>query len=143
MQRYQAACAAADVPLVACNGALYHDPERRYLHDVLTAIRLKCTVAELGADRLHNSERHLKSGDDLCRLFAACPDAVARTLEVADRCTFSLDELRYEYPEELAPEGQTPLRWLNQLTWEGARNRYPDGIPPHVREPADSRAETD
>ena len=132
LQRFQAACTAADVPLVACNGALYHKPERRYLHDVLTAIRLKCTVAELGSDRLPNSERHLKSGEDLRRLFAACPDAVARTVEVADRCTFSLDELRYEYPEELAPEGQTPLHWLHQLTWEGARNRYPDGIPPNV-----------
>ena len=71
---------------------------------------------------------------DLRTIFAALPDALRRTLEIADRCTFSLDELRYEYPEELAPPGETPLAYLRRLTWEGAAERYPDGIPDKVRE---------
>ncbi|WP_397569107.1 error-prone DNA polymerase [Schlesneria sp. T3-172] len=132
LQQFQSISTAAEVPLVACNSPLYHEPQRRYLHDVLTAIRLKCTVAELGAARLPNGERHLKSGDEMRRLFRDCPEVISRSVEVANRCKFSLDELRYEYPEELAPPGKTPFHWLQQLTWEGARHRYPDGIPPHV-----------
>ena len=66
-------------------------------------------------------------------LFRLAPDAVCRTLEIADRCNFLLDELRYEYPEELAPSGETPLSYLTRLTWQGARDRYPGGIPDKVR----------
>ena len=78
----------------------------------------------------------LKSPEEMRELFARAPDALRRTVEIADRCTFSLDELRYEYPEELAPPGQTPLEYLSRLTWEGARNRYPNGIPDKVRQSA-------
>ncbi len=121
------------LPLVATNDVHYHTPARRPLADVLTAIRHKTTVAAAG-DLLHaNAERHLKSPDELQVLFAAAPDAFARTLEIANRCTFSLDELRYEYPLELAPTGLTPLEYLIQLTWAGARERYPAGLPDKVR----------
>ena len=67
-------------------------------------------------------------------MFAQVPDAVARTCEVADRCHFSLDELRYEYPEELTPAGETPMEFLKRLTWKGAQKRYVDGIPPKVQQ---------
>ena len=111
----------------------YHVPQRRPLHDVLAATRFGCTVAELGEHRLANAERHLKSPEEMRDLFAEAPDAIARTVEIADRCTFSLDELRYEYPEELCPAGNTPLQYLTRLTWVGARRRYPAGIPDKVR----------
>jgi error-prone DNA polymerase len=123
----------ARVPLVAANDVHYHHPRRRPLHDVLTAVRHGCTVADLGDRRFPNAERHLKSPDEMRDLFADFPDAVARTIEVADRCTFSLDELRYDYPEELCPPGMTPLDYLKELTWVGARRRYPTGIPDKVR----------
>ena len=122
------------VPLVASNDVHYHIPERQPLQDVLTAIRHRTTVQELGGLRFPNAERHLKSSAAMQHLFATIPESVARTLEIADRCTFSLDELRYEYPEELCPDEQTPIEYLHQLTWQGARNRYPDGIPDKVRD---------
>jgi error-prone DNA polymerase len=122
------------LPLVAVNDVHYHVPERRPLQEVLTALRHGTTVAALGTRRLPNSERHLKSAADMAALFADCPAAVTRTVELADRCRFSLDELRYEYPEELTPPGLTPMAYLTQLTWAGARQRYPDGTPAKVAE---------
>ena len=80
-----------------------------------------------------NAQRHLQSPAEMAALFADAPDALRRTLEIADRCTFSLDELRYEYPEELAPPGQTPGEHLARLTWAGARRRYPGGMPEKIR----------
>jgi error-prone DNA polymerase len=133
LQRFQDVARRTQLPLVASNGALYHEPQRRYLHDVVTAVRLGCSVAELGNHRQSNGERHLKPADEMRSLFAACPETVSRSVEVAGRCSFSLDELRYEYPEELSPRGQTLLSWLTQLTWAGARDRYPDGLPDKVR----------
>ncbi|HLW63985.1 MAG TPA: error-prone DNA polymerase, partial [Gemmataceae bacterium] len=124
----------AGVPLVAANDSHYHIPRRRPLHDVLTAVRHGCTVAELGDRRFPNAERHLKSPAEMLELFTDCPEAVLRTAEVANRCTFSLDELRYDYPEELCPAGLTPLQYLTGLTWDGARRRYPAGIPDKVRQ---------
>jgi len=122
------------VPLVAANDVHYHDRSRQMLQDVLTATRHGCSVAELGLRRFPNAERFLRTRADMYRLFPECPDAVARTVEVADRCTFSLDELRYEYPEELCPPGMTPLEHLSRLTWEGARWRYPKRIPKKIRQ---------
>jgi error-prone DNA polymerase len=119
-------------PLIATNDVHYHHPTRRLLHDVLTAIRYGVTVAELGERRFPNGERHLKSPDDMAALFRRCPQAVARTLELAGRCTFSLGELRYEYPEELCPPGTTPTQHLAALTRAGARERYPGGVPEKV-----------
>lgn len=123
----------ARIPLVAANDVHFHHPCRRALADVLTATRAGCTVAEAGELLFPNAARHLKSPQEMRELFALAPDAIRRTIEIADRCHFSLDELRYEYPEELAPPGQTPLEYLTRLTWEGAHNRYPRGIPAKVR----------
>ncbi len=122
----------ANLPLVAANDVHYHVPERRPLQDVLTAIRRGCTVAELGRRRFANGERHLKPIAELQEMFALAPGAIERTVEIADRCHFSLDELRYEYPEELCPAGLTPLEYLTKLTWEGADRRYPLGQPEKV-----------
>jgi error-prone DNA polymerase len=133
LQRLQEAAREARVPLLAANDVRYHVPRRRYLHDVLTAIRHGCPVAELGDRRFVNGERHLKSPDEMRALFAAAPELVARTSEIVDRCRFSLDELRYDYPEELCPPGETLTSHLARLTWTGAAERYPSGIPHKVR----------
>ncbi|MDP6467371.1 MAG: error-prone DNA polymerase [Pirellulaceae bacterium] len=113
-----------DVPLVAAGDVHYHIPARMPLQHVLTAIRHGTTVAELGQRLLPNAERHLRTLAEVQAVFARIPQAIRRTLEVADRCTFSLDELRYEYPRELSPPGETPLEYLRRLAWQGARQRY-------------------
>jgi len=128
-----ALAARAGVPLVASNDVHYHAPERRALQDVLTCIREHCTIEEAGFRLFANAERHLKSPAEMERLFAAWPEAVARTLEIADRCRFSLDELRYEYPDEITTEGRTPQEELVHLAWTGAADRYPGGVPDKVR----------
>jgi error-prone DNA polymerase len=87
---------------------------------------------ELGEERFANAQRHLRCRDELQRCYAGCPDALERTLEVAERAGFSLSELRYEYPEELALRGQSPLEYLRQPGCEGARQRYPGGVPHQV-----------
>jgi error-prone DNA polymerase len=124
-------------PLVAVNDVFYHVPERRPLLDVLTCVREKCTIAEAGLRLAVNAERHLKSPAEMARLFARFPDAIARTVEIAKACTFSLGELKYEYPDEPVPAGKTAQHHLEDLTWAGARERYPkdkypDGIPQDV-----------
>jgi len=124
--------AAEQVPLVATNDALCHSRDRRALADVLTCIRHHTTIDEAGWRLAANIERHLKSGDEMARLFRDHPDAVARTVEIAEACRFSLEELRYEYPDEVA-EGRDPQEALVALTWEGAAERYPGGIPDTVR----------
>jgi error-prone DNA polymerase len=124
----------ARVPLVASNDVHYHAPNRRPLHDVLTAVRHGLTVADLGALRFPNGERYLKSPTQMAELFARFPRALREGAELADRCTFSLDELRYEYPEELCPPGLTLQEHLAGLTWAGARERYPSGVPERVAE---------
>ncbi|HEX7378964.1 MAG TPA: error-prone DNA polymerase [Pirellulales bacterium] len=128
-----AAAQRANVPPVAANDVRYHVRERRVLEDVLTAIRAGTTVAEAGELLFANAERHLKPREELGELFAGAADCLRRTVEVADRCRFSLDELRYEYPEELCPDGSTPLSYLVDLTWRGASKRYPGGVPDKVR----------
>ena len=119
--------------LLATNDVHYHVPARRPLQDVLTAIRERVTVAQAGWRLAANAERHLKSGAEMARLFRGHEDAVARTLEIVRLCTFSLDELAYEYPDEPVPAGTTPQRHLEALTWEGAARCYPGGIPAKVR----------
>ncbi len=123
----------AGLPLIAANYVHCHVRERQPLQEVLTAIRHGCTVAELGERRFSNAERHLKSASEMASIFSEYPDAIARTIEVANRCDFSLDELRYEYPEELCPRGLTPIQHLINLTWRGAKDRYPRGVPDKVR----------
>ncbi len=133
LNRLAALAERHETPLVATNDVHYHARERRPLQDVLTAIRERTTVAQAGYRLAANAERHLKSGAEMARLFRGHEEAVARTLEIADLCTFSLDELAYEYPDEPVPAGTTPQRHLEALTWEGAARCYPGGIPAKVR----------
>ncbi len=123
---------AAGAPMVATNDALYHAPERKPLQDVLTCIREGCTVQTSGF-RLHaNAERHLKPPSEMARMFKGHEEALARTVEIAQRCPFSLNELQYQYPDEPVPPGKTPQQHLEDLTWAGAQWRYPQGVPSEV-----------
>ncbi len=119
--------------LVATNDVHYHIPERRALQDVLTCIREHCTIREAGFRLAANAERHLKSPAEMARLFRRYPQAIARSVEIAERCRFSLDELRYEYPIDPAPGGRSSHEELERLTWLGARKHYPAQIPKKVR----------
>jgi error-prone DNA polymerase len=120
-------------PTVATGEALYHAPERRPLQDVLTCIREKRTIADAGWRLEANAERHLKSPDEIARLFARWPDALERTIEVADAVRFDLGDLKYHYPKEPVPPGRTALDWLAELTWRGAEWRYGGAVPDRVR----------
>jgi error-prone DNA polymerase len=124
--------AETGAPLVAINDVLYHAPERRPLQDVMTCIREHCTIDTAGYRLEANAERHLKSPKEMARLFSGFEPALGRTLEIAERCTFSLDELSYEYPDEPVPQGSTPQAHLEHLAREGAAWRYPEGIPEKV-----------
>ena len=132
LQWYQDLGATAGIPLVAGGDVHYHTVARQPLHDVLTATRLGVTVGQLEEHRLANAQRHLRGISEILRQWSGCPAAIERTVEIADHCTFSLDELRYEYPEELAPNGQRPMEYLKELTWKGARQRYPEEVPAAV-----------
>lgn len=120
------------VPTVVTNDVLYHEPGRRILQDVVTAIRHNTTVEALGLRRERHADRYLKPPQEMARLFARYPEAVARSIEIMDRCPFSLDELRYQYPEERAEPTLTPQETLAALTWEGAAERYDQDIPEEV-----------
>ncbi|MCE9569062.1 MAG: error-prone DNA polymerase, partial [Rhodocyclales bacterium] len=123
--------AATQLPLVAAGDVHMHARSRRPLQDVLAALRLNTTVAAAGAALFANGERHLRSRLALARLYP--PELLAETLEIAARCNFSLDELRYEYPEEVVPAGETPDSWLRRLTEAGLARRYPAGVADKVR----------
>ncbi|HEX9702104.1 MAG TPA: error-prone DNA polymerase [Rhodospirillales bacterium] len=120
------------VPIVATNDVHAHAPDRRPLQDVLTCIREGCAIHDAGYRLFANAERHLKSPAEMARLFAAWPEAVSNTVEIARACTFSLDELRYEYPVDPTPDGLTPQQHLARLTRDGAAGRYPAGVPEKV-----------
>jgi error-prone DNA polymerase len=122
------------VPLVATNDVHYHTPARRPLQDVLTCIRHGCTIEQAGLRLFPHAERYLKPPGEMHRLFADHPQAIARTLDIAERTKdFSLDELRYQYPSEIVPHGSTMMQHLTDLTWAGAADRYPTGTPAKVR----------
>ena len=123
---------ATRVPMVVTNDVLFHEPGRRVLQDVVTCIRHNTTIDELGYRRERHADRHLRMPEEMQRLFARYPEALARTLEIVDRCRFSLDELAYQYPEERADPALTPQQTLEKLTWEGATWRYPGGVPNEV-----------
>ena len=124
----------AGLPLVATNDVHYHVPGRRPLQDVLTAIREHVTVSKAGYLLAANAERHLKAGDEMALLFRGHEEAVRNSVEIAGQCAFSLDELAYDYPDEPVPDGMTAQQYLEQLTWEGATWRFPEGIPDKVRQ---------
>ena len=131
-QQLQELATTLQLPLTACGGALMHLRERQALHDTLTAIRLNTPVAECGYALQANGERHLRSTAALQKLYPA--SLLAETLVIAERCHFSLDELRYEYPRELVPEGATPASHLIDLTYQGAQSHWPEGVPEKVQD---------
>ncbi len=117
------------IPLVATNDVHYHEPGRRQLQDIVTCIREKCTIYTAGF-RLHpNAERFLKPSEEMIRLFRQYPDAIIRTQEIKEACRFSLNELKYEYPEEITTEGRTPQEELTFLARQGAKERYGEDVP--------------
>ena len=128
-------------PLVAANEILYHSSARRPLQDVLTAIRHGIPVASCGRRLKSNAEHALKSSYAFDRLFVDDSAAVARTLEIAERCRFSLDEIRYRYPSERLPDGTTSAQWLRQLTFQGALGRYGEEIPDDIVEQLEKELE--
>jgi error-prone DNA polymerase len=117
--------ATARVPLLATNEVLYHHPARRPLQDVLTCIREKTTIEAIGRRLEANAERYLKPAGEMARLFRDVPQAIAETMRFASRIHFSLDQLKYQYPDEPVPPGKTAQRHLEDLTWQGLINIFP------------------
>jgi error-prone DNA polymerase len=123
----------AGVPLLATNEVLYHDPSRRPLQDVLTCIREKTTIEAIGKRLESNAERHLKPAGEMARLFRDAPEAIAETMRFASRITFSLDQLKYQYPDEPVPPGKTAQQHLEDLTWAGVKKYFNDDIDDTLR----------
>ena len=130
--RLEALARATRVATVATNDVLMHSEELRILQDVVTCIGAGCTIDDAGFRRERTVGRWLKPPGEMARLFARHPDAVARTLEIVDRCRFSMDQLVYTYPAELDLPDETAQQALERLTWAGADERYPAGVPPQV-----------
>jgi len=123
-----------NVPLVATNDVHYHDPARRELQDVLTCVREKCTINNAGFKLHQNAERHLKTIQEMQRLFRQYPEAIENAAYIANCCQFSLSSLKYNYPEEITTEGRSPQEELTFHTWQGAKERFPEGISKEVAE---------
>ncbi len=122
-----------DIPMVATNDVYYHNRERRELQDILTCIREKCTIYNAGFRLYQNAERYLKPISEMERLFRQYPDAIKRTQEIKEACQFSLDSLKYVYPEEITTEGRTPQEELVYLAWQGAKEKFGADIPQNIR----------
>jgi error-prone DNA polymerase len=131
LEALQAVSDATGVPLVAAGDVQMHARRRKRLHDVLTAVRVKTPLAQCGRELAPNAERYLRPLYRLARIYPT--EFLMQTQAIAERCTFSLDELRYEYPEEIVPPGETPATWLRRATYEEAKTRYPDGMPEKVK----------
>src|SRR3954464_7516849 len=119
---------AAKVPLLATNEVLYHHPARRPLQEVLTCIREKTTIEAVGKRLEANAERHLKPAHEMTRLFRDLPGAIAETMRFAGRISFTLDQLKYQYPDEPVPPGKTAQQHLEDLTWAGVKRYFDDRI---------------
>ncbi|BAU39939.1 DNA polymerase III alpha subunit (plasmid) [Acetobacter pasteurianus NBRC 101655] len=122
----------ARVSTIVTNDVLFHTHERRVLQDVVTCIRHNTTIDEAGFVRERHADRYLKPPQEMVRLFSRYPEAVTRTMDIVECCQFSLDDLAYQYPDEVSMPGQTPQQALETLTWEGAERTYPEGIPKEV-----------
>src|SRR5207302_182075 len=131
LERLMALSRDCGLPLVASGDVHMHVRARRALQDTLTAIRLKTPLADCGYALFPNGERHLRSRAKLATIYPS--ELLPQTLALVERCTFSLDELRYEYPEEIAPSGETPTSYLRRLTEAGLQKRYGDRVPDDVR----------
>ena len=134
INRLDALAKAHGLGILATNDVHYHAAHRRPLQDVMTAIAHKTTIAKAGHLLRANAERYLKSPQEMAHLFARWPHAITAARRLADACKFSLDELAYEYPEEIYPQGMSPQEYLESETWKGAERRYSAGVPPSVRE---------
>ncbi|MBD9507946.1 error-prone DNA polymerase [Ensifer sp. ENS07] len=121
------------VKTVVTNDVLFHDPCRRQLQDIVTCIRNRTTIDDVGYDRERHADRFLKPPEEMHRLFPEYPEALARTREIVSRCKFDMSELQYQYPEEAIVPGLDAQQSLTKFTWEGAADRYPEGIPYKVR----------
>lgn len=132
LDRMLALAKQVDIPATACAGALMHSAERKSLHDVVTAIRLRTPVRECGYALQPNAERRLRSLAELQSLYPA--ELLTESVRIAEQCHCDLDELRYEYPRELVPADETPASWLRKLTERGMQERWPNGVPPQVVE---------
>jgi len=125
-ERYQ-------IPLLATNDVHFHEPTRRPIQDIFAALRNGTTVPQAGHHLFPNAERYLKSPEQMEKLFHDLPEALETSVRLADLCTFSPSELRYQYPSEWIPKGETAQTWLTKLTWEGAQKRYPNDTPDSVQ----------
>ncbi|HXN67682.1 MAG TPA: error-prone DNA polymerase [Bradyrhizobium sp.] len=133
LARLHRIAASAGVPLLATNEVLYHHPSRRPLQDVLTCIREKTTIDAIGRRLEANAERYLKPADEMARLFRDVPEAIAETMRFAGRIAFSLDQLKYQYPDEPVPPGKTAQQHLEDLTWAGVKQYFSDQIDDTLR----------
>jgi error-prone DNA polymerase len=131
LESLRALAQASGLPLAAAGDVHMHLRTRRPLQDALTAIRLGTPVARCGRALFANAERHLRARVRLAQLYP--PELLAESVSIAARCDFSLDELRYEYPGELVPPGETPAGWLARLAGDGLAWRFPAGVPQKVR----------
>ncbi|ESQ78667.1 error-prone DNA polymerase [Asticcacaulis sp. YBE204] len=122
----------AGVDTVVTNDVLFHDRSRRKLQDVLSCIRNKTTIDDVGFNRERFADRYLKPPEEMTRLFPGYAAALRRTLEIVDRCKFSMSELVYQYPEEKVLTDMSAIEALKRYTWQGARQRYPEGVPEKV-----------
>ncbi len=129
LARLHALSRTTGVPLLATNDVLYATPGQRQLHDIITCIREGTTIQSAGTRLLANAERHLKSAQEMARLFRNFPEAIAATQDLLGRISFTLDELSYEYPHEPVPPGWEPQDWLEHLVMEEANRRFPAGLP--------------
>jgi error-prone DNA polymerase len=132
LERLQSIGRKLDLPLVASGDVHMHVRARRPLQDALTAVRHGVPLAEAGMHLYPNGERYLRERQRLAKFYA--PELLNETVRVAERCTFKLDELRYEYPREVVPDGETPTSYLRRITEAGALRRWPQGVPPAIQE---------
>jgi len=138
VQRYLALRQLASdsgIPMVACGDVRMHCASRKPLHDVFTALKHNTSVDQLGRRRLANSQQHLRAPEQLRQLYPA--DLLEETVHIAHACHFSLDELRYEYPEEVVPKGYTANRYLRELVAQGTTVRWPTGVPAEIQQRID------
>ena len=119
------------IPMVACGDVRMHIASRKPLLDVLTALHHNTSVNQLGTRRLANSQQHLRTLKSLHRLYNH--ELLAESVHIAERCDFTLEELRYEYPQEVVPENHNATSYLHQLVTEGAQQRWPQGVPPDIQ----------
>jgi len=132
LARLKLVAQVAGLPLIAVNDVLYDEPAQRDLQDVLTCIREGVAIEAAGRRLEVNAERHLKEPQEMARLFRSAPEAIDEIGHILDRIDFSLDMLKYDYPDEPVPPGWTATAWLKEVTWRRAALRYPNGIPAKV-----------